>query len=144
MFPSEERLSWERRAVLVAAGTEHPSLERRKHPRVVVHLPCRLALPWNALGPCVGVTENVSRNGLLIRWEGAEGIPQLPDIGATLVMALEWPVRGPSGQIFLWCWGRVVRVSLGAAGDARHVAMKVGRMSFRNALSLSAEAAHVC
>jgi hypothetical protein len=101
-------------------------------------------MPWNALGPCIGVTGNVSRNGLLIRWEGAEGIPQLPDIGATLVVALEWPVQGPSGQIFLWCFGRVVRVSIGAEGDARHVAIKVGRMSFRNVLSLNAKNAHVC
>jgi hypothetical protein len=100
-------------------------------------------MPWNALDPCVGVAENLSRNGLLIRWKGAERLPPLPDIGASLEVAVEWPVRGPSGQLFLLCQGKVVRVSVEAEGAARLVAMKVIRMSFRNTLSPSAKAAHV-
>ena len=137
MFPSRTQLLWKRWGVSVAESTERPGLERREHSRVECHLSCRLAMPWNALDPCVGVAENLSRNGLLIRWKGAERVPQLPDIGASLAVALEWPVRGPSGQLFLLCQGKVVRVWAEAEGAARFVAMEVSRMSFRNTLSPS-------
>ena len=111
------------------------SMERRYHIRIRVHLlSCAVPTPAKALGPLIGITENVGRNGLLIRWAMNAEAPPVPGTSDRLAVALEWPVRGPAGQIYLCCWGMVVHVFTTAPDEPALVAMKVARMSFQDLL----------
>lgn len=65
-----------------------------------------------------------------MRWEPVPPIVRRPSVGSVLMVAVEWPVRKPSEQMFLMCWGRVVRVSAGGSNRGVRVAMAILRMSF--------------
>lgn len=76
----------------------------------------------------VGPTQNISRTGLLIRWNTVAS--WLPRPGDRLVVELELPrVDDPFKERWLCCRGRVVWVSDAKNGVAL-VAVKVGRMEF--------------
>jgi len=118
-------------------------MERRRYVRMATPLRCGLRTARMTLGAVVGTTENVSRNGLLIRWRITKGVPRVPAVGDRLAVALEWPVVGPDGQRHLCCSGVVVRVSVAAGEKSMLVAMKVKRMSFETLLRASPEGVHV-
>lgn len=108
--------------------------DRRKYLRVPLQARCTLSVtPVEALKMFAGVTENLSRRGVLIRCKVGPEAGQLPGLGNSVMLALEWPARDPSGPTYLQGWGRVVRVSEAAENQAVLVAVELLRMALWSA-----------
>jgi len=101
------------------------NMERRIHDRVELQLSCSLASSGDNPEPLIGVTENISRGGVLIRWNAEPATIPLPSSGNTIAIA----VKLPAGPRYLRCFGRVVRVST-MRSKATLVAVEIQRMSF--------------
>ena len=104
--------------------------ERRAYPRVNLHLRCALGSPARGRGPVVGVTENISRGGLLMRWEPEPAVVPLPLPNDVMPMMVEWPGRGPGEQRYLWCCGRVIRLSAAWTDRRPLIAVEIKRLVF--------------
>lgn len=100
-------------------------IARRVHDRTKVQLSCSLITHHGNLGPIVGVTENIRREGVLIRWTAQPDIIPLPNSGTYLAVAVKLPL----GPRYLRCSGIVVWVSTMHNGT-NFVAVEIGRMSF--------------
>jgi hypothetical protein len=79
-----------------------------------------------------------------MRWEPVPPIIRRPSVGSVLMVAVEWPASKPPEQLFLMCWGRVVRVSTGGSNRGVRVAMTILRMSFETVASPVEMASLVC
>jgi hypothetical protein len=68
----------------VSMDLSEASRDRRKHFRVAAHYQCaRVTDLDQPPGPTLGVTENISRAGLLIRWRRGARAPSLPQGGGS-------------------------------------------------------------
>jgi hypothetical protein len=102
-------------------------INRRENPRVEVSLKCRVATP----GPWAQTsiqTENISRNGLLLRWGSAAGELPLPEPGAMLTIDIELPTHHGFGRKCIRCHTSVERITTG--NSAPLVAFTVNYMKF--------------
>ena len=87
-------------------------MERRKRDRVNVRLECRIGPAGQAeQGPC-NVTENISRTGMLIRWDWATSAA--PMVGDRFLAKLKLPASPMFGQRWMLFQSEVVRVSQAA------------------------------
>ena len=84
-------------------------MERRERDRVNVKLECRVNRPGKASLGASAVTENISRNGMLIRW-AQRGSPA-PNVGESIVIRLRRPRNLMYGQRWMRFRARVVRVN---------------------------------
>ncbi len=100
-------------------------MDRRVHDRVKVQLSCSLTSPNDNAGPIVGVTENMSRGGVLIRWTAEPDTIPLPNSGVPIAVLVKLPL----GPRCLRCSGRVVRVSTTRNGP-NLVAVEIWHISF--------------
>jgi hypothetical protein len=75
-------------------------------------------------------TENISRSGLLVAWQGGEETLPLPSLGQILTLELELPANHGFGQKCIHCQGTVLRVSDSGKGYPL-VALRVNYMDFR-------------
>lgn len=100
-------------------------MDRRVHHRMKLQLSCSLASSTDNPGPVMGVTENISRGGVLIHWTAEPDIMPLPNSGDTIAVAVKLPL----GPRCLRCLGKVVRVSTTLDGP-NSVAVEIRRMSF--------------
>jgi hypothetical protein len=87
-----------------------PLLERQQRRRVSAELRCFRAASPGAPGQQLGLTQNLSRTGVLIHWEREPTDPELPGVGDRIALEVEWPVSRGAERRYLWCRGRVVRV----------------------------------
>jgi hypothetical protein len=109
-----------------------PVLERREHRRVNANLRCfRRAAP-RAPGQYIGLTENLSRTGLLIHWEREPTDPELPGVGDQLILEVEWPVNRGFERRYLCCRGRVAWVQPASTTGPALVAIRAHGMQFRS------------
>lgn len=106
-------------------------MERRHHTRVNVELRCSLAAPRKKSRSFVGTTDNVSRSGVLVRWNPEVPAVELPRVGELLTVELELPANHAFGPKCMQCQATVVRVST-AENDAPRVALRVHQMKFRS------------
>ncbi len=105
--------------------------ERRSHQRLQMSLRCYLLGPRRELRQLVGVTENISRTGVLIRWVGKHAGRPLPEVNEVLGVAIEWPRMSLARrQRYLNCVGRVVRILPVNRRHPARVALKIRHMSF--------------
>jgi hypothetical protein len=81
--------------------------------------------------PISMTTENMSRNGLLLRWESSALAP-LPRVGDLLTIEVELPAHHGFEQKCIHCQATVVRVSGGHAGGPPRVGLSVNYMDFRS------------
>jgi c-di-GMP-binding flagellar brake protein YcgR len=104
-------------------------MERRKRTRVKLKMPCHIAAPAEAASTAIcQKTEDVSRTGMLIRWEAGGGRP--PRVGEALTAEIQLPANPQFGERVMHFRGRVVRVSK-AEGNALMIAVQAGRSRFR-------------
>jgi integration host factor subunit beta len=104
--------------------------DRRGYPRVNAGWPCLLvAKASQSLGALIGVTENIGRRGVLIRWQPEVPL-EAPKLGDELAVAVEWPLGRGGGARYVRCLGRVVRAAAAAAGEQPLVAIEFRRMNF--------------
>ena len=86
------------------------NINRRESPRVEIKLRCHVTSPalWvrNEMQ-----TENLSRNGLLMRWHCEEPQIASPRVGQLMTVEIELPTHHGFGQKCIHCQGTVVRVA---------------------------------
>lgn len=101
-------------------------MDRRTTSRVDLRLSCRIVNHGSVSENSGGTTENISRNGLLLRWTRSTPVPKA---GAALRVELELPSEGVFAPRVIRCDSTVVRVIDGDNGQS-HVALKVNTMRF--------------
>jgi len=107
------------------------SINRRETPRIDVKLKCHVSSPRVWSNGFVGVTENISRSGLLLLWNGLQNGSRLPRVGDLITMDIELPVHHDFPTKCIHCQGTVVRVSV-TENQAPRVALSVNYMKFRD------------
>lgn len=104
-------------------------MNRRTKDRLDLQLLCRvgaekvLSKPSGATHS-LGLTENLSRSGLLMRWLDAVA---LPDVGTDLTVDIDLPVDASFGPRVMRCQATVVRI-LRPIGALPTVGMKIGNI----------------
>ena len=101
-------------------------MDRRTKSRVDLQLSCRID-GSNLISENSGdTTENISRNGLLLRWTRTA---PAPEAGSALRVEVQLPSDGVFAPRLIRCESTVVRVMKGADGQSQ-VALKVHTMRF--------------
>lgn len=83
--------------------------DQRRGMRYAVRLSCQVFSPGKVFGDLTGVTQNMSRSGLLLDLEANGSQPVLPQVGQAARILLELPRSEPQRRC-VECLGRVVRV----------------------------------
>lgn len=102
-------------------------MEQRAYPRLDVKARCHLM--GSRSKACEGVTENISRSGLLMRLRTNNSTLLLPKIGELMTVDIELPRNKKYGQKCLRCRGAVVRV-INARKSSPRIALSIGQMRF--------------
>jgi c-di-GMP-binding flagellar brake protein YcgR len=89
-------------------------MDRRTKTRIDLQLLCRIGADRLVSAPLEGVTENVSRDGMLMRW--ADPFP-LPEVGCRLTVDVQLPVNSGSAPRLMRCVARVVRIVQESSGN---------------------------
>ena len=101
--------------------------ERRRESRFQMQLPCCVSFPREKSVECEGVTRDISRSGMAVRFGGSAS--NGPAIGTTVQIRVSLS-KGPDfPQRCLHCMAQVARVEH-AENDQHMVAFQVGRMQF--------------
>jgi len=103
--------------------------DRRQHERIELSVTCNISAGGMRPSALDGVTENISRNGLLFEIKGTFDLPII-EVGDFLGVDLLLPERRTFGKKSLRCRGSVVRV-LKTAGGAR-IALSIQQMTFHS------------
>jgi c-di-GMP-binding flagellar brake protein YcgR len=104
-------------------------MNRRENPRIDVRLKCHMAASGAPGNSFVGETQNISRSGILMLWQGRNGCAP-PQTGDLLTLDIELPAHHDFSRKCIHCQGTVVRVTA-ADGDTARVALSVNYMKFR-------------
>jgi hypothetical protein len=111
--------------------TESAGMDRRHELRHAVERPCRVALESPPLDELTGVTTNLSRSGMLVRFPDSSMLGALPGIGEQARVVIDLPPSTRYAPRTLECFVRVVRAEQ-SAGDAPALAFEVLRMQIRD------------
>src|SRR5271155_3100654 len=101
-------------------------MDRRTKARIGLRLRCRVDVGTKASDNSGETTENISRNGLLLRWTRRAPVPQA---GSPLCVEVELPSDGAFTPRLIRCDATVIRVIPGDDGASR-VGLKVNTMRF--------------
>jgi len=101
-------------------------MDRRTRSRVDLQLSCRIEGGKMLSENSGDTTENISRNGLLLRWTRTTPIPT---IGTKLRVEVELPSDGQFAPRLIRCESTVVRVIQGEDGSSQ-VGLRVDTMKF--------------
>jgi hypothetical protein len=82
-------------------------MDRRTKARLDLQLLCRIGTDRLLSEPLEGLTENVSRDGMLMRW--TEPFP-LPEVGCRLTVDVRLPVNSGTSPRLMRCGATVVRI----------------------------------
>jgi hypothetical protein len=103
-------------------------MNKRESPRMDVKLKCHVAPMKTWPQGLSGVTENISRNGVLMLCaESCAG--EQPRVGEVVTVEIELPENPVFGRKCIHCQATVVRVS-GNEGEPFRVAFSVNQMKF--------------
>ncbi len=105
-------------------------MERRQNPRVGVRLRCHVTRPGGKFRQPIGLTQNMSRGGILISWDLSQAF-KLPRPGDLLDLAIELPANHSFGRKCLYCQATAVRVAAQENGGPL-VAFQIHQMRFRD------------
>jgi hypothetical protein len=89
--------------------TESAGIDRRQETRHAVERPCRIALESPPLDELPGVTTNLSRSGMLVRFPDFNMLGELPKIGEQARVVIDLPPSDRFAPRTLECFVRVVR-----------------------------------
>src|ERR1700686_3721313 len=101
-------------------------MDRRTKARLDLQLLCRIGSDRLLSTPLEGLTENVSRDGMLIRW--AEPFP-LPEIGCGLTVDVQLPANSGAAPRLMRCGATVVRIVREKTGDPS-VGLRIDHVRF--------------
>jgi hypothetical protein len=86
------------------------TMERRRKTRIEIKLPCRIRDAYSPSAHHWKETENISRNGLLIRWPQRDAASDRPQVGQRLTVDLKLPENPVFGERWLRFSATIVRV----------------------------------
>jgi len=109
-------------------------MNRRSSTRVAVRLVCHVVWPQGAEHSAMH-TENISRDGMLLRWEDS-GAP-IPGVGEMLIIEVELPEQEGFEPRCIRCQTTVARVHREADAAFTWVGLRIHAMDFRVAQTLS-------
>ena len=101
-------------------------MDRRTTSRLDVELKCCVGSTRVVARPYKAVTKNVSRSGMLMRWD--LGVP-VPLVGRKLTVDLELPENSDFGPRVMQCRATVVRIE-DASTESQTVALRIHSMKF--------------
>ncbi|HXJ40859.1 MAG TPA: PilZ domain-containing protein [Bryobacteraceae bacterium] len=105
-------------------------MDRRTKQRIDLQLLCRLGKGAIRSTPLKGITENISRTGILMRW--LDAVP-LPDVGSSLTVEFTLPRSEDFGPRVMRCQTTVVRITPDTDGQ-HSVALHIDALRFAPAL----------
>src|SRR6266700_615098 len=88
------------------------NINRRESPRIDIKLRCHVTSPALWMHSAM-FTENISRSGILVAWNGADTTPLMPGMGQIVTVEIELPANHGFGQKCIHCQGTVSRINLG-------------------------------
>ncbi len=106
-------------------------MDRRLDPRVEIRLPCHVSPLSGKSRFFVGVTENMSRSGILVLWN-ARALSKLPQPGELLALEIELPASHTFGRRCIHCQVTAVRISKKKTSGSL-VAFQINQMQFKSA-----------
>ncbi len=106
-------------------------LDRRQQQRHEVERPCRVKSDALTSRGIEGVTLNISRAGVLIRFPDSAESCLLPKLGADARIVIDLPRNANYAPRSLECTGRVVR-DTASGDDAPVLAFQIQRMEVRD------------
>jgi c-di-GMP-binding flagellar brake protein YcgR len=110
-------------------------MNRRGSTRVAVRLACHVV--WLEGGePSAMLTENISRDGMLLRWEDSSG--RLPSVDQMLIVEVELPEQEGFERRCIRCQCTVARVHAEPGAALTWVGLRIHAMEFRVAQGASA------
>jgi len=109
-------------------------MERRQEQRHAVERPCHVSSGALFTDAVPGVTMNVSRAGMLVKFPGSRLSELLPKIGARVRILIDLPPSANYPPRSLECTGRVVRAA-GSESNAPLLAFEIRRMLVRTSQS---------
>jgi hypothetical protein len=107
-------------------------MNRRRSTRVTVRLDCHVVWPQSG-GSAAMLTENISRDGMLLRWDHA-ALP-VPRVGDMLIVEVALPEQQGFERRCIRCQATVARVQPDDGGSLAWVGLSVHAMEFRLAQS---------
>jgi hypothetical protein len=116
--------------------------ERRHTTRFQLRLSCRIVSPFHSFSTLGGITENVSRSGLLVNLAAEGPAEESPKMGNSAHVVLDLPETPSSAPKCLECEATIVRIEDTEEG-ARRLAFRVRRMQFRDRQEIAATSADV-
>jgi hypothetical protein len=103
-------------------------MNRRSSTRVAVRLSCHVV--WLEGGQRTAMlTENISRDGMLLRWEESSG--RLPHVGEMLIVEVELPEQEGFERRCIRCQTTVARVHAEPDATFTWVGLRIHAMDFR-------------
>src|SRR5580658_7862725 len=103
-------------------------MNRRSSTRVAVRLTCHVV--WLQGGePTAMFTENISRDGMLLRWE--DSLAHLPGVGEMLIVEVELPEQEGFERRCIRCQTTVARVHAEPGAEFTWVGLRIHAMDFR-------------
>lgn len=103
-------------------------MNRRSSTRVAVRLACHVVWPQGGERNAMH-TENISRDGMLLRWEDTGA--RLPNVGEMLIVEVELPEQEGFEQRCIRCQTTVARVHAETDATFAWVGLRIHAMDFR-------------
>jgi hypothetical protein len=105
-------------------------MNRRQSTRVAVRLGCHVVWPQGSSGTTM-LTENISRDGMLLRWEAPHLV--LPRVGELLIVEVELPEQEGFERRCIRCQTTVARLHVEPGAAFTWVGLRIHAMDFRTA-----------
>jgi c-di-GMP-binding flagellar brake protein YcgR len=102
-------------------------MDRRLKTRVDVQLTCFVTADRIEATPVRVLTENLSRTGILMRWDAST---PLPEVSRSMTLDVQLPENSDFGPRIMRCRATVVRIITRRGGDQPAVAFEVQNMRF--------------
>jgi c-di-GMP-binding flagellar brake protein YcgR len=103
-------------------------MNRRSSTRIAVRLSCHVV--WLESGErSAMLTENISRDGMLLRWEDSSA--RLPNVGQMLIVEVELPEQEGFERRCIRCQTTVARVHAEPGATFTWVGLRIHAMDFR-------------
>ena|SRR5579862_8426319 len=109
-------------------------MNRRSSTRVAVRLVCHVVWPLDGQRGAA-LTENISRDGMLLRWDDSCG--RLPNTGDMLIVEVELPEQEGFERRCIRCQTTVARVQGETGSTFTWVGLQIHAMDFRVAQAVA-------
>lgn len=104
-------------------------MNRRESPRMEVKLKCHVSSAGSWPKGLAGVTENISRHGVLMNWSLQEPGAEAPRVGELVTVEIELPANHVFNRKCIQCQATVVRIAP-IEKDLFRVAFSINQMKF--------------